>query len=60
MSSKHSRNVASLKDVVADGARMAAAAAAQAERESLVPVPFSLTREAERVLDASPPAARAL
>ena len=51
MSSKHARNVAALKNVVADGSRKAAAVAAQAERESRRPVPLSLTPEAERALD---------
>lgn len=54
MTSKHARAVASLKNVIADGNRQAAAVAAQAERESRRPVRLSLTPEAERALGTNP------
>lgn len=52
MSSKHSRNVASFKDVVADGTRQAAVVARRAELESHTPVGYWLTPAADAALTA--------
>lgn len=54
MNGKHARNVASLKNVIAEGSRKAAAVAARADRETRTPVRLSLTPEAERALSAAP------